>query len=604
MRIGGLLPTCVGAFALVACTTSSEYTEQADLEVGALLAEVEEQTLGGRENWVLQPLPEKEPEPEPAAEPEPTPPADQGAQGEGAAVEGAGVEGAAAEGAEAPQQPEAAAPVDSEPSGSETTKTEGRASDTQLTAPLDSDDPAAVRLDLNTSLRTAFSSGRDYLDRKEQLYLDGLSLTLTRYNFGPLLNGTISTIWEDAEDSASTLGADANFGVSQILDSGGLINVGANFGINHLASAPGPSAGPPPTPGLEDPIYSGGLDVNLVQPLLRGSGYLVSHEALTQGERTIVYQVREFELFREDFAIEVARDFFDLVTQRRRFLNNEQAWKDAVFDRRKTEALRQVDRADDQSLFLSRRREIDAENDLLESRTNYEFSLDQFKIKLGLPTATPIVFVDEEPTVIPVRLDEESAVEVALNNRLDILTEREVVEDAERAIVIAEDALRPGLALTAGGELNAAGGAPEDAWPDTWSAHAGLTLELPLNRQAERNEWRAALIALDRSRRDYQLKLEEVEREVRNQLRQTKQREQQIELELEHIAQEQRSVAVTQIRYESGEIGSRDLIEARQALQDAQNALINLQAQHVILRLGLLRTLGLLFIDQEGTWKA
>ena len=47
---------------------------------------------------------------------------------------------------------------------------------------------------------------------------------------------------------------------------------------------------------------------------------------------------------------------------------------------------------------------------------------------------------------------------------------------------------------------------------------------------------------------------------------------------------------------------NRDLLEARQSLIDAQNALIRLKVSHFIGRLRLLRSLGILFIDEKGGW--
>jgi outer membrane protein TolC len=582
------------ALALAGCTTPDEYTAQADAEVGPLLQQVQDQVSSVRESTVQQPEAAKEPEPAPAAQPapepapQPAPPAapDQAPPEQGAA-EPPHTESHAAEPPAAAQEAPAPA-ARGALTADQSPRSEGRATEAELTAPLDSSSPDALHLDLKTSLATAVTTGRDYIDHKESLYLDGLSLTLTRYNFGPLLNGTVASIWNDSENGPGTINTTADFGVSQILDSGGTLTAGGNLGA--LTTTGGATG------------YTSGVNVDLTQPLLRGSGYLVSHEALTQAERTIVYQVRDFELFREDYAIGVALDFFNLIRQRQRIKNDEQAWRDAVFDRRKTEAMRQVDRAGDNDLFLARREEINKESTLLSSRTNYKSTLDQFLIKLGLPTTTEVVVVDEEPPFEPVNLDEESAVSVALNNRLDLMSAREQVEDTERSVVIARDALQSDLALTAGAGLNGADGKLGGALPDTWEAHAGLTMVLPLNRQAERNAWRASLIALDRARRDLQLRFDEVERDVRDQLRQIKQTEQQIELEKEHISQEQRSVAVTQIRYESGDLGSRDLLDARQALTDAQNSLIDLLATHVVSRLQLMRTLGTLFLNQQGNW--
>ena len=77
---------------------------------------------------------------------------------------------------------------------------------------------------------------------------------------------------------------------------------------------------------------------------------------------------------------------------------------------------------------------------------------------------------------------------------------------------------------------------------------------------------------------------------------------QQIDLQVEQITQEQRAVTVTEIRYESGEASNRDLLDARQALIDAQNRLIDFKADHFIQQLNLRRDLGILFIDEKGMW--
>jgi outer membrane protein TolC len=551
------------------CYTPDQQEEAADAEVGALLEKMHTEVLSGREREVQLPAPAAKPEPvAPELPPEGEGPGQGGSPGQQA-------------------------------------KTAGRATEADLTAPLDSASPDAIKLDLKSSLALAVSTGREYLDRKDSLYLSGLSLTLTRYNFGPLLNSTISTLWHDAEGQPSSTALVGTFGVSKILDTGGTATFDAHASRTQFGGTQGGDLdNDPDTPDVKvlDPVYESGLGFNLSQPLLRGSGYLVSHEALTQGERNVVYAVRDFELFREDFSIDVARDFYDLVSRKASIANLEQNWRDAVFDANKSLALRQVDRIQDVDVFNARRQEIDAENQLIEARTDYKSALDDFKIKIGLATNAEVVVSDEEPPYHAVNLDEESAVAVALNNRLDLMNARERLEDTERQLIIARDGLQPELALDLGYHLNNSSSDFNSIEPDLWDATAALTLNLPLNLQSERNNYRSALISVDESRRNLQLEFDNVERDVRSQLRTLRQFDQQIELQKEQIQQELRAVAVTEIKYESGDAQSRDLLDARRSLVNAQNQLIDLQAQHVIARLRLFRNLGILFLGDGGMW--
>ena len=62
-------------------------------------------------------------------------------------------------------------------------------------------------------------------------------------------------------------------------------------------------------------------------------------------------------------------------------------------------------------------------------------------------------------------------------------------------------------------------------------------------------------------------------------------------------------MAVTLIRYEAGDVENRDLLEARQALVDAENEVITLKVSHFVSRLRLFRNLGLLFIEESGMWR-
>ncbi len=531
LRLFTLL-TLVAALSTTGCLWSPDaWRDDADREVGALLGEVSARELGNRDAWV--------------------------------------------------EQPEVLAPPDDADAD-----TESAGDDAGDDA---SEAPPTRRIDLAEALALAVGQGREFLTRREQVYLEGLDLTLTRFAFGPILDATIAYLWSDSETGLSDWSLAPAFSASQILDSGGSMSFTA-------AASAGRATG-------SKRSFDTSVDMTFTQPLMRGAGYEVSHDALTQAEQDVVYEVRAFELFREDFAIGIAQDFFDILSQRQRLTIREASYQQALFDRERSEALRRVDRNKDEDVFLARRREVSEENDLLVARANLERSLDDFKVRLGLDVSVAIELVDMEPPFESVRLDEDSAVEVALHNRLDLLTAAGRLDDAERGVRVAADGLRTDTDLTLTAGQGGTGTSFHRAAPDEWSATAGLVVGLPVNRQAERNRYREALIARDQAERQLELSRDGVESGVRNQLRNLRQLEDRIAIQTEQVAQERRAVAVTEIRYEAGDADNRDLLEARQGLVDAENSFIDLKAEHFIARLRLMRNLGILFIDSRGMWQ-
>ncbi|MBN2445310.1 MAG: TolC family protein [Phycisphaerae bacterium] len=466
------------------------------------------------------------------------------------------------------------------------------------TMPADStaDSPDALVIDLPTALAIAFEGSRQFQQEQESLYLEGLGFSLTRYNFGPILNSTISYLWSDAEDQVGSDSHSADLGVSQILPLGGELSASGEIGGDRTQNYA------PFEVRDEHFDFASSAQVNLRQPLLRGLGYEVSHEQLTQGKRDLIYAVRSFELFREDLAISIAESYYNLVSSKRRLANDEQNYRDAVFDRKKAEALRQVDRNKDDDVFLAQRREIEAEDALLVARTDYDLAVDDFKIQLGMPTTRTVQIIDDDPPFSPVRIDPASAVLVSQYNRLDLHTLRDRVEDAERAVRIARHNLLPDLDLAADAKFDSEVGDLDQADPQFWSASIGVTLEVPLDRKAERNAYRASLITLARTRRSLEERLDEIRRDILDQLRELQQLEKRIELQEKQVIFEQRAVAVTKLRYEAGNVDNRDLLDARQGLTNAQNALIDLKVRHFVARLRLRRNLGVMFVDEKGMW--
>jgi len=443
-------------------------------------------------------------------------------------------------------------------------------------------------LTLADSLELAIEGNRDHITRKEGLYLTALALTSTRHTYSPLVAAALSYIFAGSDEGPDAHTPALSMSLSKLLPTGGTVSVA---GLTSFTS-------------LGEDQFSSSASVRLTQPLLRGAGYEVAYEALTQGERNLVYAIRDYELYREDFSIDVARRFYDLVQQRQATENQRRNLEGFVFGRKQAEALFSVGRTSELEVLRARRSELTSQNSLIEAEESYHLALDQFRIFLGLPEDRRIEVAPEEPVFVEVSWDVASAVEVARVNRLDLLNRKEQLEDAQRSVRIARNGLLPDLDLTL--DYSRSGSADpafihQDLNDGIYSA--ALTLGLPVDRVAERNAYRSSQIGLAQALRSYAEFHDSLEVGVQSTFRELERRKKSLEIQTQLIADQERNAKIAQLRFEQGNFSNRDVVEAQQALLDARNALISEKVDYEIARLRLLKDLGILFIDEKGMWK-
>jgi outer membrane protein TolC len=120
-----------------------------------------------------------------------------------------------------------------------------------------------------------------------------------------------------------------------------------------------------------------------------------------------------------------------------------------------------------------------------------------------------------------VDVPEGPALAYAHENRLDLQNRLGQVTDAWRKVTVAANALRGGLDVTASANLatDPTGSRPFDFAAEFNSYAVGLQFDAPLNRLAERNAYRASLITYQRARRSYVQLSDEIEFQVRVDLR-------------------------------------------------------------------------------------
>ncbi len=513
----------------------------------------------------------------------------------------------------------------------------------------------AYILSLEKALSIAFRYSRDYQNSKESLYLQALSLTLDRHEFDPIFFGAaageysrttrdeisnnalgafldnspgvaaaIETLTGQPADlfiqsaeviaeATAVTGADTTdleihnersvsgttvFGVDYLLKSGGrlALTLTSNF-LRFLTGDPRESA---------VSVLSG----TFVQPLLRGGGRAVTIENLTQAERDLLYQLRTFTRFRKVFAVRIAQEYYGVLSARDEVRNAYRGLDGARRNLARTQALYDESREPASAVGRSEQNVLSFESSWVNAIRRYRNQLDTLKITLGLPIEVNLILDVQELLALRERglihplMSEYEATEIALATRLDLYNQRDSVEDSERKVRVAANALLPGLDLIVDGQVRSKDGnrpfSPD--WDRAmWSA--GLDLDLPFDRKAERNVYRASIINHERSIRDYSLFEDNIRLDVRDALRALEQQRRQYDISVKGVEINERRVEEEELKQELGRGNANDLIDAQNDYIDAENSLTNALVSHTIGRLVFFRDLGILYVKDDGQWE-
>ncbi|MEM8876144.1 MAG: TolC family protein, partial [Planctomycetota bacterium] len=295
----------------------------------------------------------------------------------------------------------------------------------------------ALSFGLADALTYATANSREYQDELEALYLEALDVTLERHFFSPRFFAGGSLDYADGDSDAgfpSALRSTARAGVTQQLPYGGEVTAQA---LVRFVDAFSDSV----TDGEEAEIA-----LSAAVPLLRGAGW-VNLEPLILQERSLVYQVRSFERFRRRFAVDVASRYFRLVTSQQSVRNNYLNYRLNLRLLERQEANYAAGRQDILGVQRAANSLLRAEDALNDAETSYANALDDFKIVLGMPVTTPLEIVPQEIEVA--ELSGETAEAQALAYRLDLQTARDRIDDARRAVGVAENGLLPRLDILA-----------------------------------------------------------------------------------------------------------------------------------------------------------
>ena len=442
---------------------------------------------------------------------------------------------------------------------------------------------------LRDCLRCAFMHARDFQDAKEDLYLKALDLTLERHLWTPQWVATLSGDYNYVRDFDRTMEAVANVAVTQRLPYGGEVTAKV---IDTLVRDIGQHV---------TTTESGQYIVETSLPLLRGAGR-VAYESRYQAERDLVYAVRAFERFRRAFGVSIASDVFRLLEFKQRIVNAELSAEGNRDNHERTVALFQAGRAISLDVQRAQQQLLSARSAVINAEENYASSLDAFKVTLGIPLDTPLVLKDEALGALEHAVSEDDAIGVALAFRLDLVTLQDRIDDAYRRVRVARNSLLPDLEI--GGRMTHT---TESDILDLTGTENGrtewqgsVTLQVPLDRKAERNQYRRRQIGLQQSKRAHDLGSDRVRQEVRSALRRIEQAQANLKIQEMGVQLAMDRRAYAELSFQEGLVDNRDVVDAERDLLDARNGYASAEAELRVAVLQLRRDTGTMRIDSEG----
>jgi outer membrane protein TolC len=472
---------------------------------------------------------------------------------------------------------------------------------------------------LQEALKIAVQHSRTYQNNREQLYLTALTLTLSRHQFAPIFSAGGTATYGAQTEQVISLQPNPVTGAPEQVLSDNLaeqrnIHATGSAGVNWLIRDIGKISAAFTTDFLRfltgdaRTVTSSQIGATLTRPILRNAAYKMDIENLTQSERDLLYQLRDFVRFRKDFSVQVASAYYGVLGSRDAVRNSFLNFQSSRRAGDRTRALAAEGRTTQTDLGRIEQQELSAENAWVSAIRVYQGGLDDFKFQLGIPVETRLVLDDRELQDLRIRhpdLSVADAIQIALAARLDYQNAHDALEDSGRKVALAADQLKTQLDFTAAAGFVSRPQAAGLVLPDIsrYNYNAGFNLDLPLERKAERNNYRSTLISQQRAARALEQQRDQIELQVRDSWRTLEQARRAYQISEISVKLAERRVEEQELLAELGRARALDQVDAQNSLLSSKDQLTQALVAHTVARLQFWDNMGILYIKDNGQWQ-
>lgn len=458
----------------------------------------------------------------------------------------------------------------------------------------------AMEINVDRALELAIEGSREYQTQKESLYLSALGLSETEFVFSPQFLATAGADYTDPQGGGDSLGGvSSRLSVSQFMRTGGRISANLARDLTRFYV------------GSPRQQVSDAISFNLSQPLLRGFGSRVAAENLRQSERNVIYAIRDFNHYQNQFAVQKVLDYFRLLRGRDIIRNSFADYQSRTNETARLVEQLEAGRVSTVDLGEIQQAELTSKNNYINAIASYGTDLDSFKIDLGLPLGIDLKLDDSALENITkaglplLELDAERAFELAIEYSWPLMNQIDQFEDSKRKVYVAANRLKPGLDFFANASLSDSNDsinqyASFDS--DNVRTSMGFELDIPINRFSERNQYRTTLINFERALRNLGLALDNKRNAIRLALRNLKQYEQNYEIQKISMELASKRVTGASLTYQAGRATVDQIVRAQDNLVAARNSLSTTMVNYIGARMNLLLEIGILRADREDFW--
>lgn len=423
--------------------------------------------------------------------------------------------------------------------------------------PLSLDEAIALALKQNMNLQSA----------RDRLTSANISLETAKSEFQIKIRPEVSGLFQQDENVDQRYGIQ----VSKQLKFGGEVQWQANTRIDESL----------------DNSYRTNVTLSLTQPLLEGRGTLPTTQELVSAERSAESQYRSFMLAQQQLMINVASNYYGILRDEMLIEVNQRALERARLLLQAAEAKLKIGMASKMDVFRAELQVLTSENGMVDALESLDNTRRQFNLLLGVDLETTFDLTSTlEYQAVEIQKDE--LLQYALNHRLELQEAADAVQDAERRLKIAKQNLYPPLDLSIQYTFSGEGNAFDQSLElDENSWGIGVNTSFDLDFARDRATYQQAQLSLNSAIRAWEAKQQDVLLEVLQTINSVKQAQARVELQQQSVMQAEKQLELSELRYKKGLSDNLDVIDAEEALLNANTSYYSAIVQHLIAQLRL-----------------